>query len=207
MLRRHFLLGGAAAAVAAPAAFIANQAEALPFSALEGPRAKFFPNVELVSHRGEKLSFYDDLVHGRTVLINFMYTNCGLNCPAQSFNLSVVQDLLGDCLGRDVFMHSISIKPEEDGVAELAAYAERYRPREGWNFLTGTVDDIEVLRRRLGFWERDPETDKIKTRHTGLFRYGNERYDRWAACPALQSARQVANSLLWMYGDTVSEAA
>lgn len=200
MDRRKFLIGAAAATTAVPAAFVATRDAELPYSQLDGPRAQYFPNVELVSHRGETLRFYDDLVRGRTVLINFMYTRCEENCPAQSFNLSVVQDLLGERLGRDVFMHSISIRPEEDGVAELAQFARRYQPREGWNYLTGRKADIEVLRRKLGFWDPDPVLDSGKTRHTGLFRYGNERYDRWAACPSLQSARQVANSLIWMHG-------
>lgn len=208
MLRRKFLFAGGAAAIAAPVALIVpNAARELPFSTLVGPRAGFFPNVELFTHRGERVRFYDDLIHSRAVLINFMYTSCGENCPAQSFNLARVQELVGERLGRDVFMHSISIKPEEDGVAELARYAARYQPRTGWNFLTGNAGDIEVLRRRLGFWERDPEVDRIKTRHTGLFRYGNERYDRWGACPALQSAQQIADSLIWMAGPLVRATA
>lgn len=200
--RRGLLFGAAAAVAAVPATIVATRAEALPYSSLDGPRARFFPNVELVSHRGEKVRFYDDLIHNRTVLINFMYTQCSETCPAQSFNLSAVQEMLGDRLGKDIVMHSITLKPEEDSPAELARFASKYQPRAGWNFLTGKPEELDVLRRLLGFWLANPDEDSIKTRHTGLFRYGNARYDRWAACPSLQSSRAVANALLWMSGDS-----
>lgn len=35
-----------------------------------------FPNVELQTHEGETVRFYDDLIRGKVVAINFMYTSC-----------------------------------------------------------------------------------------------------------------------------------
>jgi protein SCO1/2 len=35
-----------------------------------------FPNVELQTHEGETVRFYDDLIRGKVVALNFMYTSC-----------------------------------------------------------------------------------------------------------------------------------
>jgi len=32
--------------------------------------------VVLTSHNGEQVRFYDDLIKGKTVVINFMYATC-----------------------------------------------------------------------------------------------------------------------------------
>jgi protein SCO1/2 len=34
------------------------------------------PNIALQTHEGRRVRFYDDLVRGRVVLINFIYTKC-----------------------------------------------------------------------------------------------------------------------------------
>ena len=43
-----------------------------PYQTYEG----YFPNVLLTTHDGREVRFYDDLVKGKKVLINFMYTQC-----------------------------------------------------------------------------------------------------------------------------------
>ena len=35
-----------------------------------------FPNVELQTHEGKTVHFYDDLIKGKLVAINFMYATC-----------------------------------------------------------------------------------------------------------------------------------
>ena len=35
-----------------------------------------FPNVVLKTHEGRNVRFYDDLLKGKIVLINFMYASC-----------------------------------------------------------------------------------------------------------------------------------
>ena len=36
----------------------------------------YFPNVELTTHNGDRVRFYDDLIQGKVVVINFMYADC-----------------------------------------------------------------------------------------------------------------------------------
>ena len=73
-----------------------------------------FPNVTLTTHEGKKVRFYDDLIKDKIVLINFMYVKCEGICPGTTANLLKVQKMLGDRVGRDIFMYSITLKPEED---------------------------------------------------------------------------------------------
>src|SRR5262245_29022043 len=93
--------------------------------------AKFFTNAKLLTQEGKEVRFYDDLIKGKQVLINLMYTNCRAACTPVTANLRKVYEALKDRMGRDVFMYSISLKPEEDGPAELKRYAEMHRVPEG----------------------------------------------------------------------------
>ncbi|PYU13542.1 MAG: SCO family protein, partial [Acidobacteria bacterium] len=88
-------------------------------------------------------------------------------------------------VGRDIFMYSITLKPEEDTPKVLQEYAKSNGVKPGWLFLTGKPGDVEKLRRKLGFVDPDPTVDKDKSQHIGVILYGNETLDRWAACPAL----------------------
>ncbi|HZN00715.1 MAG TPA: SCO family protein, partial [Pyrinomonadaceae bacterium] len=70
-----------------------------------------FPNVTLTTHKGKKVKFYDDLLKDKIVLINFMYVRCDGKCPGTTANLVKVQKLLGDRVGKDIFIYSITLKP------------------------------------------------------------------------------------------------
>src|SRR5436190_17155902 len=86
--------------------------------------ADYFPNIELTTHEQKHVHFFDDLVKGKVVMINFIYTSCPDSCPLETARLAEVQDILGERVGRDVFMYSISIDPARDTPEKLAQYAE-----------------------------------------------------------------------------------
>ena len=118
-----------------------------------------FPNVELVRHDGAVVRFQDDLVEDRVFVLNFMYTTCADVCPLETARLSEVQAILGDRIGRDVFMYSITIDPERDTPEVLAAYRERFGVESGWDFYTGRAEDLLALRRALGLYFDDLEDE------------------------------------------------
>ncbi|TMA55240.1 MAG: SCO family protein, partial [Deltaproteobacteria bacterium] len=86
-------------------------------------RRRHLPDVELVTHRGRTVRFYEDLVKDKKVVINFVYTRCQGICVPVTANLVRVQKLLGDRVGRDIFFYSITLKPEEDTPEALEKYA------------------------------------------------------------------------------------
>lgn len=150
-----------------------------------------FPNVKLVTHEGETVRFYDDLVHNKVVAINMMYAQCAGICPIATANLLQVQDMLGERVGRDVFMYSITLQPELDNPAGLKRYAERHGIGSGWKFLTGDPADIELLRYKLGFFDREAGLDDVKENHTGMVRIGNDAVNRWSMAPSLAEPQQI----------------
>ena len=154
-----------------------------------------FPNVTLTTHDGQKVKFYDDLIKDKIVIINFMYVKCDGKCPGTTANLVQVQKLLGDRVGKDIFIYSITLKPEEDTPKTLAAYAKAYKVKPGWKFLTGDPKDIELLRQKLGFIDRDPVRDADKSNHIGMLRWGNEPYTLWAGCPASLAPSKIVKEI------------
>ena len=99
--------------------------------------ADYFPNVPLTTHEGKTVHFFDDLIKDKIVVINFIYATCPDTCPLETSRLTSVQRILGDRVGKDIFMYSITIDPDHDTPEVLAEYAERYRVGPGWVFLTG----------------------------------------------------------------------
>jgi protein SCO1 len=154
------------------------------------------PNVALITHENTPVRFHDDLVKGKVVVINFMFTSCDAYCPLTTANLVRVQAALGDRLGRDIFLYSITLDPEHDTPAVLKQYREGIGARPGWVFLTGTPETIERLRRKLGVYDLDPAIDADKTKHSGVVVYGNDAKDRWAAMPGLAKPDFIARSVL-----------
>lgn len=166
--------------------------------AKNGPRAGYFPNSIVQTHEGEKLRFYDDIVQGKVVIFNMMYTVCTGICPGNTANLLQVQEALGNRLGKDVFMYSMTLQPEFDRPRDLDDYVKRYRIKPGWSFLTGQPSEMEVIRRKLGFFNDNPKIDANLANHTGMLRIGNEKLDRWFMMPSLSSPKQIAREILQM---------
>ena len=164
-----------------------------------------FPNVTLTTHDGKKVKFYDDLLKDKIVIINFMYIRCQGTCPGTTANLVKVQKLLGDRVGKDIFMYSITLKPEEDTAKDLAAYAKAYKVGPGWKFLTGDPKDIELLRQKLGFIDRDPERDANKSNHISMLRWGNEPHTLWAGCPASLAPSKIVKEISLVDWPTATE--
>lgn len=150
------------------------------------------PNVELVTHEGKTVHFYDDLVKDKIVAINFMYSHCQNVCPPIMANLARVQKILGERIGRDIFIYSITLKPEEDSPEVLSDYAKAIGVKPGWLLLTGKPEDIEFLRKSLGFTYRDPKEDADKSNHIGMVRIGNEPMMRWSACEGQARSEWIA---------------
>src|SRR5207244_12655421 len=93
--------------------------------------ADYFPNVPLTTHEGKVVRFYDDLLKGKAVAINLIYTHCSASCPLETAKLAQVQRLLGDRVGKDVFFYSISIDPSRDTPEVLKAYAQKFHAGPG----------------------------------------------------------------------------
>ena len=143
--------------------------------------ADYFPNVPLVTHDGRTVHFYDDLMKDKLVLINFVFTSCSQSCPLDTAKMAQIQKLLGARLGRDVFMYSITLDPDNDTPKVLKAYAEQFGAGPGWLFLTGKYEDLAKLRAKLG-------EGGEKEEHANSVRVGNVAKGQWMRLPLTADA-------------------
>src|SRR4051812_22219334 len=116
-------------------------------AAADNPRLGpgYFPNVTLTTQDGVPVRFYDDVIKGKIVAINLIYTTCKYACPLETARLAQVARLLGDRMGRDVFFYSITIDPDVDTPAVLKEYAAKFEAGPGGLFLTGSQGDNDPI--------------------------------------------------------------
>ena len=157
--------------------------------------ASYFSNLALITHEGKKVRFYDDLIRDRIVTFNMMYVRCEDTCPLTTANLVRVQKLLGERVGREVFMYSLTLQPHVDKPADLRKYVETMGVQPGWLFLTAAPEDMRRVRTRLGFTDPNPKVDRRISSHTGMLRIGNDAYDRWGMAPALTTPEQIVSTI------------
>ncbi len=155
--------------------------------------ADYFPNIPLTSHEGKELRFFDDLIKDKVVVINFIYVTCPDACPLDTARLSKVHQILGDRVGRDIFMYSITIDPERDTPEALAEYAEKFRVGPGWLFLTGKEEDILLLRKKLGLYMAG--LDEERKDHSMTLLIGNQRTGQWMKRSPMDSPYFIAEQI------------
>ena len=166
----------------------------LPSSAIADNKrwgANYFPNTELTTQDGKVVHFYDDLIKGKTVVIDLIYTHCTDACPLETARLVQVQKMLGDAVGKDIFFYSITIDPKRDTPAVLKDYAEKFHVGPGWTFLTGKKAEIDALSQKLGLYQ-DPDPDD-RDGHMAAVLIGNEPTGQWMRNSATDNVRFLTN--------------
>jgi protein SCO1/2 len=154
--------------------------------------------VELITHDEKKVRFYDDLIKGKVVAIELMYTTCKYNCPLETARLVQLQKLLGDRMGKDVFFYSITIEPEIDTPKVLKAYAAKYHIGPGWTFLTGKPADIKLISKKLGL-DALPDVNDPDG-HTPHLLIGNEATGIWMRNSALDNTKFLSMKIEQLIG-------
>ena len=134
---------------------------------------KYFTDVQLVNQNGEKMRFYTDLLQGKVVIINTFFATCQGACLPLNRNLQKVQQALGDHVGKDVQIVSISVDPLVDTPASLKEYAKKLNAKPGWYFLTGDKENVDFALRKIGQFVDN------KQDHLNIFIIGNERTGLW----------------------------
>jgi len=152
------LLAGLTLAPVRPSAHSPAQHLAAPAGPREttiGPVTVKLPDVALLDQDGTRVRLTSDVVRDRLVVIDLIYTTCPVVCPILSATFARLQDMLGDRLGRDVVLVSISVDPVTDIPPRLKAYADQWGAKPGWVFLTGDRRGVDAVLRGLNAYTAD----------------------------------------------------
>lgn len=181
----------------------------LPALAGEGtgsanPAKDYFTDVVLVNQDGEEMRLYSDLLQGKVVVIDTMFTTCSSVCPMTAKTYQGIQDWMGERLGKDAHLISITVDPENDTPEKLRAYALGLGARPGWYFLTGKKENVEFALKKLGQFVESKEA------HSTVFLVGNEPTGLWKKAMGLADIQQllpIVDSVLNDTGEPVEGVA
>lgn len=147
------------------------------------------PDLEVLNQEGEKIHFYSDLIAGKTVVINSIFTTCTTICPPMGANFAKLQKMLGDRSGKDVFLISLSVDPVVDTPLRLKAWAAKFGAQPGWTLVTGSKANMDLLLKALKFFTPD------KTDHSPTVLVGNESLGNWRRAYGLAPPSKLAEAV------------
>jgi cytochrome oxidase Cu insertion factor (SCO1/SenC/PrrC family) len=151
------------------------------------------PDVSLTDESGRVVRFRSDLAKGRTVAVNFIFTSCTTICSPMGATFAKVETLLGK---RDVRLVSVTLDPETDTPARLAAWKKKFKGRAAWTLLTGEKEDIDNLGKALGVFTPD------RVSHTPMVVVFNDANGRMSRVNGLSNAQAIIDAI-----DSVAPAA
>ncbi len=197
---RRFALRGALLALCATASAVSFAHEPTASSPAATPAAAssntsdraraYFGDHALTDQDGQTHRFYSDLLQGRVVLINVIFTHCPSACPMMTERLKLVRKQVGEGFGRDVYFLSLSVDPARDTPEALKRFAERHNvDSPGWRFLVSDAQTLKTLLSRLGQWTDSPED------HTTLLIAGNAAKSHWTKLRPDAPPEQIAAEL------------
>jgi protein SCO1/2 len=146
---------------------------------------KYFSDVELINQDGQSVRFYSDVLKGKVVIINTFFATCTNVCPSLNRNFEKIQDALGDRLGKEAFLVSISVDPEMDTPPRLKEYGRKFHARPGWIFLTGKRENLDWALYKLGQYV------ETKDKHTTILIIGNEPKGLWKKAYGLARSEEL----------------
>ena len=137
------------------------------------------PEAFVETHTGQIVRLYDDLIKDKVVTINFMSIDHEAAFPISS-KLAQVARLLGERLGRDVHMISITHDPVADTPERLREFAMDITAPSGWHFVRATGEGNAMLLARLYHHGRRKNVNI----QIDMIHYGNAAVGLWAAFPS-----------------------
>lgn len=146
------------------------------------------PDIAVYDQNGKRLNFYSDLIKGKTVAINFIFTTCTTICPPLTATFRRVQQDLAISAPKAALI-SISVDPSTDTPQRLNDFAGKFKAGPGWTFVTGGSEDIASLLRALGAAVAN------KNDHTPMILIGNDAAGYWTRAYGLSSPAALVKTI------------
>jgi cytochrome oxidase Cu insertion factor (SCO1/SenC/PrrC family) len=165
-----------------------------PAEAESLPAGVTIPDVGLVDQDGRRVRFGDDLLKGKIVAVNFIFTSCKGICPPLGANFARLRERLGGLAGDGVQLISVSVDPQNDTPQRLREWREGFgRGGPGWTLLTGTKHDVDTLLKGMGVFAAD------KSNHSPFILLGDGRTGKWTRVHGLTAPEQLAEMIIGMH--------
>lgn len=156
----------------------------------EAKAREYFTDLPVLDQNGQELRFYSDVLRGRTVLIDFIYTSCEDACPIATAKLNQLRETLGERFGKEVFFISFTVDPARDTPNHMKAFAqEQNADVPGWIWLTGKPEHVNTIIKRFGQYSKNIES------HTTLMIAGNVPNRHWTKIKPMADVSQIALKL------------
>jgi len=160
----------------------------------------YFTDTPLIDQHGVEHRFYSDLLAGKVVIISAFYTACQGVCPVMVGRLKQVQDYLGDRLGKNAVIITLTLDPEADTPQALERFSKKLGAKKGWYFLTGPRPELEQVLKKLGQYVEDKE------QHSSILILGNEPTGLWKKVFAMASIDDLRTAVDSVLHDDGSDA-
>ena len=170
----------------------------LSATAAEKAAGTYFANLTLTDQDGQRVDLYNDLMKDKVVVMNTFFASCTGSCPVMAKTFQHVQEQLGDRVGRDVFLVSITVDPQNDTPAALKKYAEQWKAKPGWRFLTGSKQEVDRALQKIGQYVDDRES------HMNVILVGNDRTGLWKKLFALAKPAEIQASVDTVVNDRLA---
>ena len=177
-------------------ALVLLSAVALQAQTVSAPK---IADVEVFDQDGNARHFYRDLIKDKTVAINFIFTSCTTICPPLAATFARVQKELGDKVGKDVHLISISVDPVTDTPERLKAWGAKFNAGPGWTFVTGDKQEMDKLLNSLGAAVSKRED------HTPAMIIGNDAKGVWTRTYGLAKTSQIVGLILDVMAGKVTD--
>jgi cytochrome oxidase Cu insertion factor (SCO1/SenC/PrrC family) len=165
-----------------------------------GRNKMVIPDVAVLDQHGNALHFYTDLIKDKTVAINFIFTNCTTICPPLAATFARLQKEMGDRIGKDVHLISISVDPLTDTPERLKAWGAKFKAGPGWTFVTGEKQEMDKLLNALGAAVSKRED------HTPALIIGNDSKGVWTRTYGLAKIPQIMGVIQNVMAGKVDES-
>jgi protein SCO1 len=147
------------------------------------------PDVTVLDEDGKDVRFYSELVKGKIVAINFIFTTCTTVCPPLGATFARLQRSINPELAKEVRLISISVDPAVDNPERLKAWAGKFGAQPGWKLVTGSKAELDKLLRALGGYTAQKED------HTPTVLIGDAQRNKWTRVYGVAKYARLADAI------------
>jgi protein SCO1 len=146
------------------------------------------PDEQLIDQDGNPVVL-PKLLEGKLVAMNFVFSTCSTICSPMSAVFSRLRSELGDKVGREVQLVSITLDPVRDTPERLKKFSSMFKRSKGWTFVTGEPPKVTRVLKALGGWVADKE------RHPPMTLVGNTATGKWVRVYGMPSPGRLIEAL------------